>query len=104
MSHFLSLAGIAGYATYCVGSYAYKGGKSIYNLATTRNGVVLMREIDGKDIPDRFKCSLTGKVMNTPVVCPGEAYFDQESIHDLLGTDNHCPVHGRGERLTEHDL
>ena len=70
MSTFITMTSIGTAVLYAVGNYSYKGGKLIYNIVTRNDSHTQVTEISEDDVPDRFKCALTGKVMINPVVCP----------------------------------
>ena len=72
MSTFVTMLSLTGYGLYAVVNYTYKGSKVMYNIVTRNNSKTHAVEISEDDIPDRFKCQLTGKVMVHPVVCPQE--------------------------------
>ena len=80
---------------------ACKGGKLIYRIATGSEAPI---EVSEDDIPDRFKCQITGKVMVHPVMCSHECYFEKEIALQSIGiSKNYCPVHG-GDLPTEEHL
>jgi hypothetical protein len=63
MQTIITAAGMATAVLYAVGNYGYRSGKVVYSLFTNSHGQPKTLEINEDDVPDRFKCALTGKVM-----------------------------------------
>jgi hypothetical protein len=70
MHKVVTFAGISAASLIAIGSYGYRSGKIVYSVFINSRGKVKQLEINEDDIPDRFKCAITGKVMIEPVVCP----------------------------------
>lgn len=59
------------------------------------------REVNQNEIPERFLCRISGKLMEDPVISPYGHCFEKQEIEKYLRMQELCPITGKPLTLAD---